>query len=544
MALFKVRLSSERQDKINRLVFSNNNLEEVRGAIDSVLDIFVKILTQPFQHGNYFGYKEVLDKLLKVDKNVWRDIRSKYLLDQYHDYNGGEFTASENTDPAKLLLDILSMLSKAEQSICTKLEDYEDTFRKMKDEKRTLESQLSVSEGKYMDEVQSHSIEHIELKTTLGKLAYMENLISEKNDKIAELQRYNTIELWEREKKKVLQESNAKLLEAYEELEELKRVNSSQTKKLQALEEQNRMMKLKQELKTPSGVAASQALDDVKRKNYMLEKDVMFLEEQLNNLQKTYIGVLGGIRTDLHIVGEKYRDPETNELSDEDISRMDARITFIYSKVRNAELEKCKDELLPHYLYVPQEVKLKKIRRISLHAAIPREVEAQPEQPLNTGRGRRRGFFSSADSKIDETPTPKATLPPLKCQQTMDNPTMLDPTGKFVDWAACKKHFPHMTREFLDEQWERFQEYDDNGDRSLDFSEVVGALKALGMQFTASQAQEAMWEVDVNKSETLDFYEYLLVADKIARQSGKSSLFKSTVVKTHSNVVAKTCVLQ
>ncbi|XP_067670572.1 uncharacterized protein [Haliotis asinina] len=270
----------------------------------------------------------------------------------------------------------------------------------------------------------------------------------------------------------------------------------------------------------------------------------MFLEEQLNSLQKTYIGVLGGIRTDLHIVGEKYRDPETNELSDEDIDRMDARITFIYNKVRNAELEQSKDQLLPHYLYVPQEIKLKKIRRISLHATTPREVEQQPEPTPNTTRGRRRGFFSTANSKIDENPTPKAALPPLKCKQTMDNPTLLDPTGMFVDWAACKKHFPHMTREFLDEQWERFKEYDNNGDRSLDFSEVVGALKALGMQFTASQAQEAMREVDVNKSETLDFYEYLLVADKIARQSGKSSLFKSSVVKTHNNVVAKTCVLQ
>ncbi|XP_048246338.1 uncharacterized protein LOC125377344 [Haliotis rufescens] len=261
-----------RQDKINRLVFSSNNLEEVRGAINSVLDIFVKILNQPFQHGDYFGYKEVLDKMVKVDKGVWRDIRAKYLYDQCHDYCGGEFTASENTDPAKLLLDLLSMLSGAEQSIYTKLQDYEDTFRKMKDEKRSLEIQLSVSEGKYLDEVQSHSIEHVELKTSLGKLAYMENLIAEKNDKISELQRYNTVELWEREKKKVLQESNAKLLEAYEELEELKRVSASQSKKLQTLEEQNRMLKLKEEMKTPSGVAASHALEDVKRKNFLLEK--------------------------------------------------------------------------------------------------------------------------------------------------------------------------------------------------------------------------------------------------------------------------------
>ncbi|XP_071085038.1 uncharacterized protein [Haliotis cracherodii] len=271
----------------------------------------------------------------------------------------------------------------------------------------------------------------------------------------------------------------------------------------------------------------------------------MFLEEALNNLQKTYFGVLGGIRTDLHIVGEKYRDPETNEQADEDIDRMDSRVTFIYNKVKNAELEKCKAELLPHYLYIPQDLKLKKIRRISLQATTPRETEYQPDQTPTPGRGRRRGFFSSKTSQIDTEPTTKAPLPPLKGKQTIEeNPSLLDPTGTFVDWAACKKHFPHMARDFLDEQWERFKEYDKNGDRSLDFSEVIGALKALGMQFTAVQAEEAMREIDVNRSETLDFYEYLLVAEKIAKQTGKSTLFKSTVVKTHSNVVAKTCALQ
>lgn len=50
-------------------------------------------------------------------------------------------------------------------------------------------------------------------------------------------------------------------------------------------------------------------------------------------------------------------------------------------------------------------------------------------------------------------------------------------------------------------------------------------LESLTKILTSWYIQEAMDEVDIDKSHTLDFYEYLLVVDKITKKSG---MFKST----------------
>lgn len=95
------------------------------------------------------------------------------------------------------------------------------------------------------------------------------------------------------------------------------------------------------------------------------------------------------------------------------------------------------------------------------------------------------------------------------------------------------------------DHWIKFKEFDSDGNECLDFGEVVKALTSMGLKFTARQAEEAMREADVNRSQTLDFYEYLLVADKLfSKKGGQSELFHTQVDKDNRKVMAKTCVVQ
>ncbi|GFO06474.1 median body protein-like isoform x2, partial [Plakobranchus ocellatus] len=128
--------------------------------------------------------------------------------------------------------------------------------------------------------------------------------------------------------------------------------------------------------------------------------------------------------------------------------------------------------------------------------------------------------------------------------EIVENPNLIDPVSKQVNTTLCMKHFPHMSTDFVKDHWVRFKELDDDGNECLDFGEVVKALTSMGMQFTAQQAEEAMREADINKSRTLDFYEYLLVADKLFSKKGHSELFHTGPAKENRKAIAKTCVVQ
>jgi len=53
------------------------------------------------------------------------------------------------------------------------------------------------------------------------------------------------------------------------------------------------------------------------------------------------------------------------------------------------------------------------------------------------------------------------------------------------------------------------------------FQIIVAMNATIGQQFTATQIKEAMLEVDADGSNTIDFYEYLMIADMLISKKGR-----------------------
>lgn len=62
--------------------------------------------------------------------------------------------------------------------------------------------------------------------------------------------------------------------------------------------------------------------------------------------------------------------------------------------------------------------------------------------------------------------------------------------------------------------------------------------------FTARDLADVMFEVDVDNSQTIDFYEYLLIANMLINKQGKSAVFRSEKLRKEDKHVSKLCVLQ
>ena len=52
-----------------------------------------------------------------------------------------------------------------------------------------------------------------------------------------------------------------------------------------------------------------------------------------------------------------------------------------------------------------------------------------------------------------------------------------------------------------------------------------------------------MVEVDMDHSQTIDFYEYLTVTDMLRLKRGRAELFRSPLVQQQAKHVSKTCIV-
>lgn len=75
--------------------------------------------------------------------------------------------------------------------------------------------------------------------------------------------------------------------------------------------------------------------------------------------------------------------------------------------------------------------------------------------------------------------------------------------------------------------FEQFKRFDTNDDLNLDTQELLRAIPdTLGRMATTEEIKEAMLEVDIDDSGTVDFFEFLCVARLISQGKGEARLFK------------------
>nr|XP_054770784.1 uncharacterized protein LOC129278664 [Lytechinus pictus] len=84
----------------------------------------------------------------------------------------------------------------------------------------------------------------------------------------------------------------------------------------------------------------------------------------------------------------------------------------------------------------------------------------------------------------------------------------------------------------IKDHYDQFRRYDTSGDLLLDFTEVVRAIQStVGNFYSPAQVKEAMNEIDSDKNDTVDFYEYLTIALMVTNKRGRSEVFRSGIVK-------------
>ncbi|XP_025079863.1 uncharacterized protein LOC112555643 [Pomacea canaliculata] len=425
---------------------------------------------------------------------------------------------------------MINVFNQIRQDCVQKLEGYQKMFAEVSKEKRQLEAHLAKLELKESEQRVASTQEKTEYKSARSTIEFLEKALKEKNEKIAELQRQKNVQLWEREKERVLADSQKKMEVLEGQVVDLRRQNASLQKKYSMVDDQYKRLRLKSELTGgPLMPAVNKSEDELKRQIYLLEKDLTALEQELYNQQRTFSTVLCGIKTDLYIVGETLTDPDTGQIPFKDFVRLNSMVDSLATAMAEGDIESARSSLPPHYTYLPSDFKVKRVKRVSNVSRFklpPMRGISSRHLVGKRGNNENGGEFDEYEGPIEE------------------NPELVNRETNVINFINCMKHFPHLSVDFIKEHWAKFKEFDVNGDCSLDFSEVVRALTSMGLQFTAQQAEEAMKEADVNRSRSLDFYEYVLVADKLVSRSGRSELFHSSVANQDRRVVARTCTVQ
>ncbi|XP_061171036.1 uncharacterized protein LOC133180568 [Saccostrea echinata] len=521
----------ERLDRISRLVFDRRNLQTLREGICSLFDIYHDILEKEFEYGCYFNNDDIIARLDEVKQNSWDDIREHFIEDDYHSYSKGNFTDDEVRDPAKLVLDLINQVIKCKEGVYQKLEQ---KHTEIEEAERRVDEYREKAQHAYetlMNERKETTDRLLEAAKTKTKLKCMEQLYEEKSQKLQELQRTSTVCMWEREREKVVKDYQQKIEDLENEISFLKQNTRSISRRMSNIDDQNKMFKMRQERSKSFQDETVPDVDSLKRDIYVREKDISHLEGELYDQQKLFMGMVAGLKTDISKLSEHFYDEETCE-RDPEFVKLLKNVTKIYDALAEGTLQQSKLLMPPHYTFHDKEVKIKRVRRLSKANALPRlSLSGFSNDPLPDIRTNGNGSTGEENSSSD----------PSKLQTLEENPVIVDPKTNKMNGIVYLRHFAHMSQKFILEHWAKFREYDKNGDQSLDVNEVSELLQSLGLKALHTQIEEAMDEVDIDKSHSLDFYEYLLVVDKITKKSGKAALFRNGISKPEGT---KVCVIQ
>ncbi|XP_053404800.1 GRIP and coiled-coil domain-containing protein 2-like [Mercenaria mercenaria] len=525
-----------RLNSLTSLVFNASSIRELKYAVVEVFDIFYDIVTEPIN-----CYADLKKRLTSLGEKNWDKIRKSYLQNSEVGYCNGDFTEDERNSVVKILLDFVSLLDKCSQSVFRKVEEKQNEILAMEGKVNTMEERIRKMDVVIESQKTFYTEKIAENSDYAAQNMHLLQQISEKNKQITELERNNNQQLWEKEKQKLLKESTDKITQLEREIENLQQQNESYKIRLSTRDSSYKQLRIKNQLQSErlnSPVPSSEDSDDsmstckLSQKNYMQDKDIVYLEKKLYDLQTTTCGVIGGMKTDFKQLAHKFIDPEKGQV-DENFKVLSARMDRVYKAVAEAEVEKVKEVLPPHYKYLEDDnFKVKKIRRLS------QPIISPSQRMLN--------------SALDEKkPVLKPIPPSMERQSTLNgikevpvNPVIIDPVTKKLHPINPLKYFPFISQQFLKDQYEKFKQYDTNGDGTLDLKEMTEVVKELGFAFNVHQLQEAMEEVDRDGNQTLDFFEYMLIIDNIYRKRGKAELFQQGMKEVRKNNMSKSCVIQ
>lgn len=580
------------------LLYSRDRLSLLQKGLGAVMDAMKGVLAvqDDLASGSMMSIKAAMhaDHLARIDKDCWERIRVE-LLDVYKSfkkrpsYPQGEINGNElaQKSAAECLLELADRVDDVKKGLDTRLKVTAKREENMIKEVKLLQEQL------YEERQQSVELKWKAQEATenAGKFTVpvLQQQLKEKQDEIAQLKRNGTVQLWDKEKTKLMEGAKLREEKLTKELQETQKkyedMKQKLTEKLKETEEKLKIQKMKDSFdkKINPRNDLELELEGIKRKVYSKEKDIHGLEDEVINQQKLSVGCFKGIQRDFKILCDRQEEGIFRKV---DAKRFKKILKAINEGAKEGRLDMTKADLPLHYIALPEDLTGHPIKRSTGKSLVLRPVvkhhltpvaasETSPDTTPESSpppspypmkkNGTKLETIEGSEKQADENSEARDVMgkdPDFVRKKSanvkrrresrvsltladLPHPDLVDFSNGHLNVELALKHFPEITESQIRDHLDQFKRYDTSGDLLLDFTEVVRAIQStVGNFYSPAQVKEAMLEIDSDNNETVDFYEYLTIALMVTNKRGRSEVFRSGIVKHGGQSVSRLCVVQ
>ncbi|XP_066923306.1 spindle assembly abnormal protein 7-like [Clytia hemisphaerica] len=416
---------------------------------------------------------------------------------------------------------------------------------------------LQKKDKELMEELKRNETVLVEKRTLTARCKVLEQQIDEKNTRIQQLQKESTVVLWKREKQKLIGTIHSREKDIEKQLESTSSEADNTKYRLEKrIEElQNKLRKEHVRNTTKSTIPASEGL--VLRRNLFLkERLYVVAESELKKQQQYYANLFKGLKRDheiakaahMELFAEGNNAIETAILEEPKSAKtFSDRLNRIVKAIFAGKVTELRSSLPAHYLGYELNKGNKEKPKPTAEKKNKTDfiVKLSPEEEANLDR---TDLGSSLIKwRLSETEN-VPTLGKLLRDIQKEHPTFIDEKGK-LKIKEVSNYFPTISQEKITHYFSLFSMWDDNGDFSLDTTEILHNLPGiLGYLSTTEEVADAVREIDIDESGTIDFYEFLLLIKLLQDGEGKSSFFqKNDFLKVSSQLSdsnSKICAIQ
>ncbi|KAM7431482.1 hypothetical protein ABFA07_017968 [Porites harrisoni] len=451
-------------------------------------------------------------------------------------------------------------LENLRNSMIQYIQDKTKAEQLLSKENMKLKLDLQREQAESMHQQQKHEYAVAEKNTVIATCRKLEEQLEDRAKQIQQLQREGTVSLWQREKAKLIkdvQSSEEKLAQELKETKtQLEDTKSRLNQRIMELMDQVKYLKLEKHVKNGTirsngggvGNIPPGELEKVQQQLFLKDRLLVVAEGEIQKQQKYYVGFISGLSRDFRIMLE--RQHLTVRDYNKDQKAYASMLNKMYVAAKEGTLTEFRATLPSHYLGINEDLSGhplgKKLSRpfqdleSYLQEVEDTEFRVDINHPLLTGwrEGRSPSAKANYARKFSKSKSSKVTgVHPQLVDTKIGKPLLKE----------AIEHFPEWREKDIQEMFEQFKRFDTNDDFNLDTQELLRAIPdTLGRMATTEEIKEAMLEVDIDDSGTVDFFEFLCVARLISQGKGEAALFKKKTLTAlqKPNTRSKVCVVQ
>ncbi|XP_031555212.1 uncharacterized protein LOC116292103 isoform X2 [Actinia tenebrosa] len=529
---------SSNKNKEDKNIVLKQLLRDLRSDFTKVCDLFERIIDfnqSPTSESAKRKLDLEIDRIKALSEQCVSDASNLKEFDVEETQAEGQKDIPEYDKVyVKQVNGIVTSINTLKKQLVNYLQEKSEAEENISKENFKLRLDLQKEQAESMHQRQNHDYAVTEKNTVLATCRKLEEQLEERSRQIQQLQREGTVSLWQREKAKLVKDINSNEEQLTKELKEVKEqheeIKTRLNRRIQDLSEQVKFLKMERDVKNGAvrlhaGNASQSELEKMKQQLFMKDRYLLVAEGELQKQQKYYVGFLSGISRDFRIMLE--RQHLTVKDYNKDQKAFASMLNKMYVAVKEGRLSDFRATLPSHYLGINVELSGhplgKKLSRPFM------DLEKHLEEVENTDLridvnhpllyGWREGKGDSAEGRRGSKSAQVSGVHP-----------------QLVDMKQCKpltketlEHFPEWSENQIEEMFAQFKSFDANGDFHLDTQELLRAIPdTLGRMATTEEIKEAMMEVDIDSSGTVDFYEFLCVARLISQGKGRIVIYSNS----------------